>query len=131
MTQDLRTLAQFFFEVGFGACWAEAYVQNGEQEPFPLTDALVERAWEIAGEAHDDPAEFAGKLALANTDASLLEVLKEAISVLRVAQLDYEYRASSDEIADPIRCRSKASRAAETVAAARAAIATALGGERA
>lgn len=53
-----RTAAQFFFEVGYGACWAEAYVRNGEKAPFPLTDAMVERAWQIAPEAHDDPAEF-------------------------------------------------------------------------
>jgi hypothetical protein len=67
-----RTLAQFFFEVGFGACWAEAYIANGETPPFALTDAGVERAWEIAGEAHDDPEEFDRNKALADAASDLL-----------------------------------------------------------
>lgn len=64
-----RTPAQFFFEVGYGACWAEAYLRN-DTAPFELTDVVVERAWEIAGEAHDDPEEFDRYLALANAECS-------------------------------------------------------------
>jgi hypothetical protein len=60
-----RSPAQFFFEVGFGAAYAEAVIQQGDA-PFALSDALIERAWEIAGEAHDDPAEFDRYLAQAN-----------------------------------------------------------------
>lgn len=63
---DERTPAQFFFEVGYGACWAESYVRTDGKPPFTLTDATVERAWAIAGEAHDDPAEFDAYLARAN-----------------------------------------------------------------
>ena len=51
-----RKTAQFFFEVGFAACWAEAFVRNGEVPPFELSDELIERAWSIAREAHDDRA---------------------------------------------------------------------------
>lgn len=58
-----RSPAQFFFEVGFGACYAEAVVRNGEV-PFVLTDDIIERAWQIAPEAHDDHAEFDRYLAL-------------------------------------------------------------------
>jgi len=73
-----RTLAQFFFEVGFGACWAQAYIANGETAPFALTDAGVERAWEIAGESHDDPAEFDCNKALADAAPDLLEACQAA-----------------------------------------------------
>jgi hypothetical protein len=61
-----RSPAQFFFEVGYGACWAEAFVKSAGSPPFTLTDAIVERAWDIAGEAHDDPEEFDRYLAIAN-----------------------------------------------------------------
>lgn len=69
---DDRTLAQFFFEIGYGACFAEAYIRNGNVAPFQLTDALVERAWEIAGEAHDDPEEFDRQQTLADAAPDLL-----------------------------------------------------------
>lgn len=68
--------AQFFFEIGYGACWAEAFVRAGSVAPFPLTDAMVERAWEISGEVHDDPAEFDRHLALANAAPDLFEALR-------------------------------------------------------
>jgi hypothetical protein len=60
-----RSVAQFFFEVGYGACFAEAYIRNGGKVPWPMSDVEVERAWSIAGEAHDDPEEFSRYLALA------------------------------------------------------------------
>jgi hypothetical protein len=66
---DERTLAQFFFEVGYGACFADAYIRNGNVVPFQMTDAIVERAWEIAAEAHEDPEEFDRYLALADSAA--------------------------------------------------------------
>jgi hypothetical protein len=66
-----RTPAQFFFEIGFGAAFAEAVVRNGGVPPFEFSDAVVERAWAIAGEAHDDPAEFDRYLALANGDTNV------------------------------------------------------------
>ena len=65
-----RKTAQFFFEVGFAACWAEAFVRNGEVPPFELSDELIERAWSIAREAHDDRAEFDRHLTAANGEAA-------------------------------------------------------------
>jgi len=64
-----RAPAQFFFEVGFGAAYAQALIANDMKPPFALTDAVVEHAWDIAGEAHDDPEEFDRYLALANRAA--------------------------------------------------------------
>jgi hypothetical protein len=68
MREDVRldrTPAQFFFEIGFAACLAQAYIANGKM-PFEVSDALIERAWDIAGEAHHDPEEFDRYLALAD-----------------------------------------------------------------
>jgi len=62
---DERTPAQFFFEIGFGACLAEAFVRN-DAFPFTVTDEIITRAWAIAGEAHEDPGEFDHYLSLAN-----------------------------------------------------------------
>jgi hypothetical protein len=64
-----RTPAQFFFEVGFGAAFAKALIDNDMKPPFEFSDAVVERAWEIAREAHDDHEEFDRYLAQANADA--------------------------------------------------------------
>lgn len=60
---DERSPAQFFFEMGFGACYAEAIVRNGDQAPFPLSDEEMERQWAISREAYDDPAELDAMLA--------------------------------------------------------------------
>lgn len=40
---DTRTM----FEAGFLACWSEAFVKGGKRAPFELTDAALDRAWEI------------------------------------------------------------------------------------
>ncbi len=53
-----RTPAQFFFETGYFAAYAEACIAAGNKPPFDLTDAIVTRAWDIAGDAHPDRAEF-------------------------------------------------------------------------
>ena len=71
-----RSTAQFFFEVGYGSCFAEALVRNGSA-PFELTDAIVERAWEIAPEAHDDHQEFDLYLAAVNDRETLLTAVRE------------------------------------------------------
>ena len=63
-----RSPAQFFFETGFFAAYAEACVEIGKA-PFALSDRIVERAWEVAGDAHDDRAEFDAYLARANGSA--------------------------------------------------------------
>lgn len=60
-----RDLAQFFFEMGFGACYAEAIVRNGNKVPFPLTDVEIERQWAISREAYDDADELEAMLSLA------------------------------------------------------------------
>ena len=60
---DERSPAQFFFEMGFGACFAEAMIRNGNKAPFTLTDAEIERQWAISRDAYDDPAELDAMLA--------------------------------------------------------------------
>lgn len=74
---DDRTLAQFFFELGYGACWAEAAIRNGEKPPFDLTDAVIERAWAITPETYDDHAEFDEKLGLVDAAPELLDALAD------------------------------------------------------
>ncbi|MGN5376121.1 hypothetical protein [Sphingomonas hankookensis] len=53
-----RTPARFFFETGYFAAYADASIRAGNRAPFELTDAIVDRAWEIAPEAHPDRREF-------------------------------------------------------------------------
>lgn len=53
-----RSPAQFFFEIGFQASFAEATVRARNVPPFELTDAIIERAWQIAPEGHPDREEF-------------------------------------------------------------------------
>ncbi|QEH81151.1 hypothetical protein EIK56_24930 [Sphingomonas sp. C8-2] len=69
-------IARFFFEIGYGACWADAFIANGEKAPFPLSDAGIDRAWEIAPEATADPAEFDRMRMLA--DSHRIEALRGA-----------------------------------------------------
>lgn len=73
---DNRSLAQFFFEVGYGACLADAMVRNDMKPPFDLTDEIVEHAWQIAGEAYETPAEFDAKLAMTNAAPELYGALE-------------------------------------------------------
>lgn len=115
---EKRKLAQFFFEVGFGSCWAEVLVQNGGKPPFQLTDAIIERGWRIAHEAHEDQAEWDRHQALADAAPDLLSALQGAIGALEFSQ-DYHRDLSNSEQAF----------AADKLDAARAAITAALGGE--
>lgn len=64
-----RSPAQFFFETGYFAAYAEACAEIGKA-PFALSDRIVECAWDVAGEAHDDRAEFDAYLARANGSAA-------------------------------------------------------------
>lgn len=66
-TQLSRPPARFFFEIGYYACWAEAVARSAGTPPFALSDQLLDRAWSIAGEAHDDRAEFDRYLVSANS----------------------------------------------------------------
>lgn len=69
-----RTPARFFFETGFFAAYAEATVKAGNRAPFELTDAVVDHAWDIAGDAHPDRNEFDRYLSRADSaDARLAE----------------------------------------------------------
>lgn len=79
MVEGERSAAQFFFEVGYGACWAEAYVRNDCSPPFELSDGVIERAWMIAPEAHDDHEEFDRYLALADGATARQQGFDEAI----------------------------------------------------
>ena len=74
---DNRALAQFFFDHGFTACWADAMMANAQRPVFDLTDARFERAWAIMPECCDTPedaAEFAQKKALADAAPQLLAI---------------------------------------------------------
>ena len=72
-----RTPARFFFEIGYFAAFADAYAaarQAGATAPFELSDAALDKAWDIAPNAHPDHAEFDRYLSSANSaDARLAE----------------------------------------------------------
>ncbi|PXA99935.1 hypothetical protein DMC47_00770 [Nostoc sp. 3335mG] len=72
-----RTPARFFFEIGYFAAFADAYTaarQAGATVPFEVSDASIDRAWDIAPSGHPDPAEFDSYLSSANSaDARLAE----------------------------------------------------------
>lgn len=67
-----RSLGQFFFEVGYAACFAEVMIKQDMKAPFVLSDAHIEGAWPQSIEAHDDPAEIDRYLAMANAAPDLL-----------------------------------------------------------
>lgn len=50
--------ARYFFEIGFFAAYAEGLLANDDKPPFVMSDALVDRAWDIVRDASDDPVEF-------------------------------------------------------------------------
>lgn len=74
---DTRSLAQFFYEVGFASCFAEATIRNDMKPPFELSDALIEAAWPRSIEAYDDGVEMDQRLALADAAPDLLDALEE------------------------------------------------------
>lgn len=85
------SLAQFLFEAGYTACWSDVYMKAGGAVPFPISDAAIERAWEITPEVYDPAEEFAAKLLLANGAKDLLEALRpfaEACSHLHPSHPD-------------------------------------------
>jgi hypothetical protein len=84
--QDKRTLAQFFFEVGYGAAWADAFMANGQKAAFPLTDEAIERAWAIAPEAHEDAEEWARNQRAADEVPAMAQALREAEKLIAEAQ---------------------------------------------
>jgi hypothetical protein len=71
-----RGIGQFFFEVGYGACFAEALIQNDCKPPFELTDAHIEAAWPRSIDAHEDGAEMDQFLALAKAAPDLRATLE-------------------------------------------------------
>ena len=82
-----RTLAQFFFEIGYGACFADVMVANDMEPPFDLLDQIIERAWTISGESYEDPQEFDQKLALTEAAPDLLEALETFAAIFDPAAL--------------------------------------------
>ncbi|ALH82944.1 hypothetical protein AN936_22075 [Sphingopyxis macrogoltabida] len=106
-----RSTAQFFFEMGFGACYAEAIIRNSNKIPFALSDAEIERQWAISQEAYDDPAELdemLAKVSAADSDVigKLVEALSEAGTVLRLVEKpsepDPDYHDRIAELGDEI-----------------------------
>lgn len=75
-----RSVAQFFFEVGYGACFADAMIHNDLKPPFELTDAHIEAAFPRSIEAHEDGAEMDRYLALAHAEPRGPEVSREAVA---------------------------------------------------
>jgi len=76
--ENERSIAQFFFEVGYGAAYADAFIANNGSPAFTLTDASIERAWAIAPEAYEDHAEWDRYMALATPPAIPSEKQVEA-----------------------------------------------------
>lgn len=82
---DDRTTAQFFFECGYGAAYADGFMENGQKPAFTLSDDAIERAWAIAPEAHDDREEWDRHMAA--TQQPPLRVIKDAGAVVRSLQI--------------------------------------------
>lgn len=83
--EDTRSLAQYWFEIGFGSCWAEAFVKNGDTPPFELTDEMIEHAWSIAPECAEDCEEFDRRLGQADSVERLTAenaALREALMAI-------------------------------------------------
>lgn len=78
--QDERSISQFFFEKGYGACWADAFMAMPMlPQSFPLTDAAVDRAWDVLPMCQDtseDYVEFDKRKALSDAAPELLARLK-------------------------------------------------------
>lgn len=79
---DDRSLARYFFEQGYFACWADAMAAL-DAAPFKLTDAGLDRAWDVTPVARDDYAEFAARLALAAAAPELLKACSDWIDWLK------------------------------------------------
>lgn len=75
---DPRPLAQFLFEAGYTACWADIYVAG--QQFKPLSDAMIERAWDITPAAYDPEDDLEAKIALINAAPDLLAALQFILS---------------------------------------------------
>lgn len=74
---DDRSLARYFFEQGYFACWADAMAAL-DAAPFKLTDEGLDRAWDVTPIARDDYAEFNARLALADVAPEMLAALEDA-----------------------------------------------------
>lgn len=78
--QDERSIAQFFFEKGYGACWADAFMAMPTlSASFPLTDAAVDRAWDVLPMCQDtseDYVEFDKRKALSDAAPEMLSTLQ-------------------------------------------------------
>lgn len=78
--KDERGIAQFFFEQGYGACWADAFMALPNlPQSFPLSDAAVEKAWAVlpfCQDSDEDYVAFDARKALADAAPELLEALE-------------------------------------------------------
>ena len=79
---DPRTIPQFFFEIGYTACFADALMANAQRPVFELTDAKLDHAWKIMPECCDTPedlAEFVTKQALSDSAPALLTIAQRLV----------------------------------------------------
>jgi len=96
---DERSPAQFFFEMGFGACYAEAMIRGGDKVPFPISDDFMEQQWIISQEAYEDPSELDAMLALtAASQASAGEGLRIARGIVEADLADAKEHCDADWI---------------------------------
>ncbi len=54
--QDELPPERFWFELGYGAAWADAFMANDQKPAWQMTDAAVDRAWDILPECYDGDA---------------------------------------------------------------------------
>lgn len=79
--------ARYFFEIGYASAYADAYVGCCSTPPFELTDAVFDRAWEIAPEGADSRDEFDANL---NREQALSEALSDCVGALQFILAFYE-----------------------------------------
>jgi hypothetical protein len=86
---DRSRYEQFWFELGYGACWADAYVMAQNGVSFALSDAVFERAWAILPDGYDGDASDLVPLDLpAIKAAARREAFKEAAMIALVQRCE-------------------------------------------
>lgn len=98
-----RSLAQFFFEVGYAACFAEVVIQQDMQPPFALSDEHIEAAWPRSIEAHEDAAEIDRALALTNAAPDMLQQLRVASAQFRFYEQQHRAKPPTDDTLEKAR----------------------------
>ncbi len=82
--QDELPPERFWFELGYGAAWADAFIANGQNPAWKMTDAAVDRAWDILPDCYDGDARDLERNALdTRTPDPALAAAQAEVAVLK------------------------------------------------